>query len=55
MNDKLGFIEPGKLADLVVIRGDPIKDIKITRNIKYTVKKGIVYDPAVLGTKINTL
>ena len=31
MQDQLGTIEPGKLADLVVIDGDPLTDISLTR------------------------
>jgi imidazolonepropionase-like amidohydrolase len=27
MGDKTGTLEPGKLADLVVVNGDPLKDI----------------------------
>ncbi|MCZ6596793.1 MAG: amidohydrolase family protein [Planctomycetota bacterium] len=44
----LGTIEPGKLADLFVIEGDPLADIRNTRNVRLVVKAGVVYDPAAL-------
>jgi imidazolonepropionase-like amidohydrolase len=31
MADDIGTIEPGKLADLVVIDGDPLSDISLVR------------------------
>ena len=46
--DKLGSIEPGKLADLFVIKGNPFEDIKVTRNIKLVIKGGVVYKPEIL-------
>jgi imidazolonepropionase-like amidohydrolase len=46
--DKLGSIESGKLADLVVVAGNPLEDIKSARNIRYVIKDGIVYDPQTL-------
>jgi len=41
--DKLGTIEPGKLADLVAIQGDPLKDISLMTNISFVMKDGVVY------------
>jgi len=32
MKDELGTIEAGKLADLLVINGDPVKDITVLQN-----------------------
>lgn len=32
MQDDLGTIEPGKLADLLVVNGDPVKDIAVLAN-----------------------
>lgn len=46
--DKLGSIEAGKLADLFIIRGNPLRDIKNTRNVRVVMKSGVLYDPAEL-------
>jgi hypothetical protein len=44
----LGTIEPGKLADLVVVRGDPAKAIADAENVEIVFKDGYAYDPAKL-------
>jgi imidazolonepropionase-like amidohydrolase len=38
--NELGTIEKGKLAGLVAVAGDPLKDIANTRNAKLVVKDG---------------
>jgi imidazolonepropionase-like amidohydrolase len=38
-----GTIEVGKLADLVVLRSDPLRDIRNTRSIQLVMKRGRVY------------
>ena len=48
VDDRLGSIEVGKLADLYVVRGDPLDDIKVARAIRFVLKDGAVYDPAEL-------
>ena len=45
---ELGSIERGKLADLVVIRGDPVRTPAEIRNVTLVFKDGIGYDPAKL-------
>jgi Tol biopolymer transport system component len=39
----LGAVEPGKLADLAIVAGDPLKDINAAANVKLVVKDGRVY------------
>lgn len=48
VSDKLGTLEAGKLADLVVIDGNPLTDIKNTRNVQMVMKSGFIYDPKAL-------
>ena len=43
--DELGTFEPGKLADLIVVDGDPLLDIAVIHNIEVVIKGGqIVVD-----------
>ena len=39
----LGTIAPGKLADVIVIDGDPLTDMSTMRNVVHVVKDGKVY------------
>jgi len=49
MDDDLGSIEPGKLADLAVIDGDPLTDVRQSKNVRYVVLNGRLYDAATLN------
>ena len=40
----LGSIEPGKLADLTMIDGDPLTNIKDLRRVRRVMKGGEVFD-----------
>lgn len=41
---ELGSLEPGKIADLLILNDNPLDDISHTLSLKYTVMGGIVYD-----------
>jgi imidazolonepropionase-like amidohydrolase len=40
--DRIGAIEPGKFADLVVVAGDPIADITELERVRFVMKNGEV-------------
>ncbi len=40
--DRLGTIEPGKLADLTVLDGDPLADLNALRKIHIVIKDGVI-------------
>ncbi len=46
--DRIGTIAAGKQADLVVVTGDPAKDISAVEHVDIVFKKGVGYDPAKL-------
>ncbi|TVP74881.1 MAG: amidohydrolase [Gemmatimonadales bacterium] len=48
MEDEIGRIEPGLRADLVVVSGNPLEDIRATRNVTRVVSGGVLHDPAAL-------
>ncbi len=48
LSDQLGSIETGKLADLFVVRGNPLDDITHTRNVEQVMVGGTLHDAAAL-------
>jgi imidazolonepropionase-like amidohydrolase len=40
--DKIGTLEPGKLADLVAVPGDPLQDIRQTEKVSFVMQGGKV-------------
>jgi imidazolonepropionase-like amidohydrolase len=43
MQDKVGTIEPGKLADIVAVPGDPLGDVSVMEKVDFVMKGGVVY------------
>ncbi|MGC1160204.1 MAG: amidohydrolase family protein, partial [Acidobacteriaceae bacterium] len=52
MDDELGSIVPGKLADLDLIAGDPVAKIANVRNVVLTIKDGNLYYPSELDAAL---
>ena len=41
--DELGRIEPGMLADIVAVPGDPLEDIALVGDVHFVMKDGVIY------------
>jgi imidazolonepropionase-like amidohydrolase len=42
-SDQVGSITPGRLADIVAVSGDPLRDIGVLENVEFVMKDGVVY------------
>lgn len=51
--ERIGSIAPGKVADLVLVNGNPAADIKAIENVVTVFKNGVGYDPAKLVQAAN--
>lgn len=43
VEDKLGTIEAGKIADIIAVAGNPEEDIKVMKDVTFVMKEGKVY------------
>src|SRR5581483_7556932 len=41
--NKIGTLEPGKLADIVAVPGNPLDNIKVTQSVLFVMKDGTIY------------
>ena len=46
--DQIGSIEKGKFADILVLDADPLQDIRNTRELRWVMKNGRLYDARTL-------
>ena len=42
-SDKVGALEAGKWADIIAVKGDPLRDIKLLQHVSFVMKSGVVY------------
>lgn len=43
VDQELGSVTPGKIADLVAVPGDPLQDIQLMGKVSFVMKAGVVY------------
>ena len=43
IDDSLGYIKPGYIADVIAVEGDPSKNISDLKKVKFVMKEGIIY------------
>jgi imidazolonepropionase-like amidohydrolase len=43
VSNRLGSLDPGKIADVIAVPGDPSADIHQTEKVFFVMKEGVVY------------
>jgi len=44
LSAEIGTIEPGKSADIVAVKGDPLRDVRVLRRVNFVMARGEVVD-----------
>jgi imidazolonepropionase-like amidohydrolase len=43
VDDRLGSLEAGKIADIVGVPGDPVADVHTLEHVSFVMKEGVIY------------
>jgi imidazolonepropionase-like amidohydrolase len=43
IEDKLGQIKPGMLADIIAVQQNPVEDISTVKNVIFVMKDGVIF------------
>ncbi len=53
--DRMGALEPGKWADVIAVKGDPLKDVRTLQHVSFVMKGGVVYKDEAQPTAVTPL
>jgi imidazolonepropionase-like amidohydrolase len=42
VENELGTLEPGKIADVLVVKGNPLQDLNALRNVQMVIHSGVI-------------
>jgi imidazolonepropionase-like amidohydrolase len=48
-SDRIGAIRAGMFADMVAVKGDPLKDVRLLQHVQFVMKDGVVYKNEISG------
>jgi len=48
MDKETGSVQKGKHADIIIVDGDPLNNIRDIRKVTTVIKSGKIYDPGIL-------
>ncbi len=51
--DRVGALKPGKWADVIAVKGDPLQDIQTLQHVSFVMKGGVVYKDEVQPDAVN--
>ena len=49
-SDRIGAIREGMFADMVAVKGDPLRDIRLLQDVQFVMKDGVVYKNEISGS-----
>jgi imidazolonepropionase-like amidohydrolase len=52
LDKESGTVEKGKRGDIILINGNPLEDIRATRNVEYVITNGAMYHTAELWQSV---
>lgn len=53
LDDQIGTVEPGKIADLVLVRGNPLDDLGVLRDVAWIYQRGVGRRPEDIGLRMD--
>lgn len=53
--DRVGALEPGKWADVIAVKGDPLQDVRTLQHVSFVMKSGVVYKDEAQPTMVEHL